>query len=120
MTVSGLGVEAKARLAAIKLLHTAVWGFFAGCIVALPFAAWRGAYCWAAVLSALVWLECGVLAVNRWRCPLTDLAAKYTAERWPNFDIYLPRWLARHNKMIFGALFVVNEAIVLLKWFRWR
>ena len=42
---------------------------------------------------------------------MTDLAAKYTADRSPNFDIYMPNWLAVHNKTIFSALFLVNEAI---------
>ncbi len=33
---------------------------------------------------------CGVLAANGGRCPLSDLAARYTDERASNFDIYLP------------------------------
>ena len=100
----------------IKLLHTAVWVLFAGCIVAIPIA---GALCqfrWAAVLSGLVWVECAALAVNRCRCPLTDVAGRYTEERADNFDIYLPVWLARHNKTIFGTLFVVGEMFVLWRW----
>jgi len=32
----------------IKLLHTVVWLFFAGCIVAIPVAGARGHYLWAA------------------------------------------------------------------------
>jgi hypothetical protein len=51
---------------------------------------------------------------------MTDLAAKYTADRSPNFDIYMPRWLAVHNKTIFGTLFLVNEAIVVVVWLRSR
>ena len=43
-----------------------------------------------------------MLAVNHMRCPLTDLAARYTVNREDNYDIYLPPWLARHNKQIFG------------------
>jgi hypothetical protein len=42
------------------------------------------------------------------------LAARFTADRGDNFDIYLPNWVAGHNKVIFGALFVVNELFVLL------
>jgi hypothetical protein len=30
----------------------------------------------------------------------------------------VPEWLAKHNKAIFGTLFVVNEAIVLWLWRR--
>jgi hypothetical protein len=58
----------------------------------------------------------GVLAANGGRCPLSDLAARYTDERASNFDIYLPNWLASRNKTIFGTLFVVNELIVLWCW----
>lgn len=104
-------------LVAIKVLHTAIWAFFAGCIVALPVAGWLGRFRVAAVLTALILMECLVLAVNRWSCPLTDLAAKYTADRSPDFDIYLPLWLARYNKIVFGAVFILGELIVLERWF---
>jgi hypothetical protein len=40
---------------------------------------------------------------------LADLAARYTMDRAENFDIYLPLWLARHNKTIFGTIFVAGE-----------
>jgi hypothetical protein len=107
-------------LTAIKVLHTLVWALLAGAIVALPFLAWRGDFRWAAILSVVVLVECGVLAANSWRCPLTNWAAKYTADRTPNFDIYMPQWLAKHNKIVFGTLFLVNEAIVLVAWLRSR
>lgn len=103
-------------LVAIKLLHTAVWAFFAGCIVAIPIAGALGAFRWAAILSGAVLFECAILACNRGRCPLTDVAGRYTEERWDNFDIYLPLWLARHNKAIFGTLFFVSEVYVVGMW----
>ena len=53
---------------------------------------------------------------NRGQCPLTGLAARFTSDPADNFDIYLPNWLARHNKLIFGTLFVVNELFVLWCW----
>jgi TonB-like protein len=62
----------------IKLVHTAIWLFFAGCIVAIPLAGARRQFLWAIALSGLVLVECAVLAVNRGRCPLTDLAGRYT------------------------------------------
>lgn len=107
-------------LTTIRVLHTVVWAFFAGCIIALPFTAWCGAFRWAAILSIVVLIECGVLLANGWRCPMTDLAAKYTVDRSPNFDIYMPKWLARHNKTIFGALFLINETVVVVEWLRSR
>jgi hypothetical protein len=107
-------------LVAIKVVHTVVWAVLAGIIVALPFLAWQGAFRWTAILSVLIVVEGVVLLANGWRCPMTDLAAKYTDDRSPSFDIYMPNWLARHNKTIFTALFLVNEAIVLAKWLRSR
>jgi hypothetical protein len=103
-------------LVRVKLLHTVIWAVMAGSILAIPVTAMQERFDWAAGLSALVLLECGVLAVNRGRCPLTDVAARYTDRREENFDIYLPRWLARHNKVIFGALFVMGEVILLYEW----
>jgi hypothetical protein len=103
-------------LTGIRALHTAIWCFFAGCIVAIPFAAAQYRFRWVAGLSGLVLIECLVLAANRGRCPMTGLAARYTAERRDNFDIYLPLWLARHNKTVFGTLFVVGELFALAQW----
>ena len=105
-----------AALIRIKLLHTAVWIFFVGCIVAIPIVGAMGQFRVAAALTGFVLMECAVLALNRGRCPLTDLAARYTTEREANFDIYLPLWLARHNKTIFGSLFAIGELFVLLRW----
>jgi hypothetical protein len=75
---------------------------------------------WAATLTGLVLLECGVLAVNGGRCPLTDLAARFTNDRAPSFDIYLPNWLAERNKVIFGTLFIIGELVVLGCWLKER
>ena len=108
--------QATPALARIKLVHTVIWFFFAACIVAIPFAGASHQFGAAVVLSGLVLVECAVLAMNRGRCPLTDMAGHYTEERAANFDIYLPVWLARWNKTIFGTLFVVGELVVLWQW----
>ena len=74
----------------------------------------------AAILSGIVLLECAILAMNDGRCPLTNLASRYTDDRRDNFDIYLPLWLARNNKSIFGTIFVLGELLVLALWLRER
>ena len=53
--------------------------------------------------AGIVLIEVLVLIINRWSCPLTAIAARYTSDRRPNSDIYLPEWLARNNQLIFGA-----------------
>lgn len=97
-------------------MHTGVWAFFVACIVGIPVAAALGEFRWAAILTALVGLECLALALNRGRCPLTDVAARYTEQRQDNFDIYLPLWVARYNKQIFGTLFVLGALYALAAW----
>lgn len=76
-------------LTAIKLLHTLIWAFLAASIVALLVLGMLRRFRWAAILTGLVLLECGVLAVKGGRCPLSDLAARFTRDRASNFDIYL-------------------------------
>ena len=107
-------------LTAIKLLHTLIWAFLAASILALPVVGIMCRFRWAAILTGLVLLECGVLAVNGGRCPLSDLAARFTDDRAHNFDIYLPNWLAERNKVVFGVLFVAGELVVVGCWVRVR
>ena len=63
----------------------------------------------------IVAVEVLILVVNRMSCPLTAIAARYTDDRRANFDIYLPEWLARHNKTIFGSLYVMGVVLTLLR-----
>lgn len=104
------------RLLAVKVLHTVVWAFFAGCVLAIPVYAWRDELAVAGTLCGIVLVEVVVLAFNGWRCPLTPVAARYTWDRRDNFDIFLPEWMARHNKDIFGTLYVGGLLFVLIRW----
>ena len=96
------------RLVAIKTLHTIVWAFFVTSIAAIPISSSAGRFDWALGFAGIVSVEVLVLAFNRMQCPLTAVAARYTDDRRANFDIFLPEWLARHNKEIFGTLFVLG------------
>jgi hypothetical protein len=104
------------KLQQVKLLHTAIWAVMAGAILLIPIASWLGQFRVAVGLSVLVLGECFVLALNRGRCPMTDVAARYTDDRADNFDINLPLWLARNNQRIFGALFIAAELFLLWRW----
>lgn len=108
-----------ASLRAIKILHTIVWAFFAGCIIAIPILSFRRWYSQAAVLIGVVLIEVLILVANRLRCPLTGVAARYTEDRRDNFDIYLPVWVARHNKFIFGTLFLGGTLFTVVGWIGW-
>ena len=109
----------QASLRAIKIAHTIAWAFFAGCVLAIPVYAWRGDFGTAGVLIAIVFVEVFIIGVNHWHCPLTGVAARYTDERQDNFDIYLPLWLARYNKQIFGSIFFAGLLYTLARWQGW-
>lgn len=105
-------------LRTIKAIHTLVWATMASAIFYVLYVGISGekrGVVWLAI--GLIVLETGVLLVNRWRCPLSDVAARYTEEQDDNFDIYLPQWLAKHNKTIFGILFGMGLLLVLLRSF---
>ena len=108
--------EATRRLQTVKLLHTLVWAVFAGCVVAIPLLAWQRRFGAATVLATIVLGEVVVLWYHRWSCPLTAVAARYTDDRRANFDIYLPEWLARHNQRIFGSLYAIGVAYLVVRY----
>jgi hypothetical protein len=91
-------------LQVIKVAHTVVWAILVAIILAIPVMAWQNRFTASAVLAGVMLGEVLVLVANGWRCPLTDLAARYTDDRRANFDIYLPLWLAANNKWIFGSI----------------
>lgn len=104
----------ESKLRAIKALHTLVWAVFAASILAIPAVAASRNLAVAWGLIGFVLLEVIVLVTNGMRCPLTSVAARYTSDRRENFDIHLPRWLARHNKVVFGGLYLAG--IVYTAW----
>ena len=100
-------MSAGSKLIAIKLLHTAVWIFFNMVISYLLYAVIVGRIDrWVWIGLALVGAEVLVLLTFRMACPLTLVARRYSASQSSNFDIYLPEWIARHNKLIYGAIMV--------------
>lgn len=107
------------RLRTVKIAHTLIWAFFAGCTLAIPAAAWTRRFDVAFPLIGFVTIEVLILLANAWRCPLTGIAARYTDDRRANFDIYLPAWIARYNKEIFGPVFVVGVLLTAAAWFGW-
>lgn len=109
-------MESSRKLFAIKAFHTVVWAFFAGCIVAIPIAVYYDNLRGAVFLAALVLVEVAIIGLNRGSCPLTGIAARYTSDRSDNFDIFLPVWLARYNKVIFGTLYACALVYTLVTW----
>jgi len=109
-------MEDQQRLIYIKVFHTAIWLFFNVVLVYLYYAAITNQ------INLLFWLGIGafvmeliVLLIYQWSCPLTLVARKYSDSKEDNFDIYLPNWLARHNKTIYSILLGILIIIFIYK-----
>ena len=109
-------MDSSKRLFQIKLLHTLVWGFFVTIIFYVLFSGLSGritSFTWISI--ALVIGEGIVLLIFRMFCPFTLIARKYSDSKKPNFDIFLPEWLAKYNKHIFTSIFLLGVILVLLR-----
>ena len=101
------------NLFSVKLLHTAIWAFFVTVILYVLYCGLADqitTYTWIAI--GLVIVEGLVLLVSGGRCPLTLIARNYSDSDRDNFDIFLPNWLARYNKLIFTSLYVIGLILV--------
>ena len=87
----------RAGLILIKLVHTAAWLSIESCMAYLL---WTGltrrSDRRATIAAGVVAGECVVFIANGFRCPLTDAAERFGAERGSVTDIYLPRWFAQN------------------------
>ncbi len=96
------------RLTQIKTLHTAIWAFMNIAIFYLLYAVLSVKIdVWVWICIGIILAECLVLLAYKGFCPLTIMARKYSKSTKDNFDIFLPEWLARYNKLIYGGVFVV-------------
>jgi hypothetical protein len=103
-----------AKLLFIKTIHTIIWAFFVSVIAFIVYAGVTDMitqYVWMAI--GLVVFEGILLLANSGKCPLTPIAARYTESAEDNFDIFLPKWLARNNKLLFTTIFAIGVVLVL-------
>jgi hypothetical protein len=89
----------------IKTLHTLIWLFFNIVILYMIYAVLNDKldiWFWLGYVSFAV--EGIILLLFGMHCPLTLIAGNYTNDRTIGFDIYLPSWLAKYNKIIYGTV----------------
>jgi len=104
------------RLLYIKLIHTIIWGLYVVVIIYILYAGiWNKIDVYTFIAIGLVVIEGLVLLTFRWRCPLTVLGLKYTENADVGFDIFIPKWLAKNNKTIFGALYGIGVIVVIIR-----
>ena len=106
----------KNKLLTIKLIHTLIWAIFVAIIFYIVYAGIMDmvtTYTWIGI--GLIIAEGIVLLLFKMSCPLTVIARNYSDSQKDNFDIFLPNWLAKYNKLIFTSIFVVGLIIVVYR-----
>ena len=88
---------ARGAIEAIKAIHTVAWFSIESCMAFVVYAGFIGRTDRRVGLAAAVVAgECLVFVGYGFRCPLTELAERFGADRGGVTDIYLPDWFA-HN-----------------------
>lgn len=109
-------MENDAKLNIIKTTHTLIWIFYNLVIFYMLYAAITNKlYMWLWLGYYLIFLEVIILLVFKWFCPLTIIARRYADSPKDNFDIYLPNWLAKNNKLIYTLILIVVIFITLFQ-----
>ena len=93
-------MRTQSKLILVKIIHTLVWLFFNVVLFYMAYAVIINKidkFIWIGI--GLIILEGIVLMLFNKMCPLTVVARKYSDSTKDNFDIYLPNWLAKWNKV---------------------
>jgi len=104
------------KLVVIKIIHTIIWLFFNVVIFYLLYAVLVNKIDkWVWICIGLLVLEGIVLLVFKTMCPITVVARRYSTSQKDNFDIYLPNWLAKNNKIIYTTIVVFALLILVFQ-----
>ncbi len=104
------------KLTVIKILHTLIWLFFNVVFFYMVYAVMVNKidkYVW--IGMALFTLEIIVLIISKNICPLTIIARRYSNSTKDNFDIYLPNWLAKNNKVIYTVFLLTFICLLIYR-----
>jgi hypothetical protein len=104
------------KLTVIKIIHTLIWIFFNIVLGYMAYAVITNKidkYVYIGI--ALILLEGLVLLFFKMKCPLTIIARRHSDSTKDNFDIFLPDWLAKHNKLIYTTIFVFIVCLLIYR-----
>ncbi len=104
------------KLLVVKSIHTIIWIFFNVVIFYLLYAVIINKIdIWVWICVGLVLMEGLVLLIFKMFCPLTVIARKYSDSSKDNFDIFLPNWLAKYNKLIYTSIYGISILILIYR-----
>jgi hypothetical protein len=109
-------MENRVKLTLVRFLHTLIWLSFNLVIIYMYYAVFSDNVTrWVWIGFGLILLEGLILLLFKMSCPLTVIARKYSSSTRANFDIYLPQWLARYNKIIYTGIVLLLIIVLLVK-----
>ena len=104
------------KLLVVKSIHTIIWIFFNVVIFYLLYAVIINKIdIWVWICVGLVLMEGLVLLIFKMFCPLTVIARKYSDSSKDNFDIFLPNWMAKYNKLIYTSIYGISILILIYR-----
>ena len=104
------------KLFYLKLIHTIIWFFYVLIFLYILYAGIYNKidlYLWIAI--GLEIIEVTILILFKGKCPLTILGYKYIDNPEAGFDIFLPRWFAKYNKLIYGSGLIIVILIIIYR-----
>lgn len=109
-------MKSTTKLKIVKLIHTVIWLMFNVVIFYMLYAVIANKidiFVWAGI--GIIILEGVVLTIFSKMCPLTLIARRYSDSDKANFDIFLPNWLAKYNKLIYTTIFIITLCILIYR-----
>lgn len=107
-------MQRETKLIIIKTAHTIIWLLFNVVIFYMLYAAIFNKIDYRLWIGFVLFIAEGIiLLMFKFSCPLTVLARRYSDSTSHNFDIYLPEWLAKYNKVIYTSILIVIIIITL-------
>ncbi|EKQ57235.1 MULTISPECIES: hypothetical protein [unclassified Clostridium] len=104
------------KLFYLKLIHTIIWAFYVFIFCYILYAGIYNKidlYLWIAIGFEII--EVVILIIYKGKCPLTILGYKYIDNPEIGFDIFLPRWLAKYNQLIYGSGLIIVILIIIYR-----
>jgi hypothetical protein len=103
----------------IRTVHTTIYLIVAVSVVFLLVSALLGYVGpWLLVALLFIGIEVIVFVASGMKCPLTDLAKKYGAEKGYVFDTFLPEAFTKYTFRFFGLLLLIGLILLALTMIR--
>ena len=103
----------------IRTFHTIIYIIVAVSVIFLLVSALLGVFGNLLILALVcIGIEVIVFVASGMKCPLTDLAKKYGAEKGYVFDTFLPESITKYTFRFFGLLLVIGLILLALRMIR--